>query len=129
MFTLAACAACHEITLNPDHVVALEVVNSAPTVAAGDTLRLSARALNASGQTVTTAVVTWTTVDTGVVAFQLDPSGLVTGTTPGTGRVEAVADNLRSDPITVTVIAPASSSSKLFLRAPVPLSRRERGQR
>jgi len=106
MLVLAPATACHEITLNPDRVVALEVVNSAPTVNAGDTLRLSARALNAGGQTVANATVSWTTVDTGVVAFQLDPSGLVTGQTPGTGRVEAIADALRSDPITVKVIAP-----------------------
>lgn len=108
MLCMAAVAACHEITLNPDHVVALEVANSAPMVAAGDTIRLSARALNAAGNPVAAAVVTWIVVDTGVVAFQLDPSGLVTALTQGMGRVEAVADSLRSDAITVTVIAPPS---------------------
>jgi hypothetical protein len=118
--------ACHDLTLNPGHVVEL-VANSTDTVAAGDTLRLVAKALNALGQPVTSATVTWALLDTGVVAIQLDASGLVTALVPGSARVQAAADNLRSDPIIVTVIAPASSSSKLLPSAPVPLSPKGEG--
>ena len=106
IISVTALAGCHEITLNPDHVVALEVANAEPTVPQGDTLRLVARALNAAGQPVTGAPVTWAVIDTGVVAFALDPSGLVTALAPGSGRVQAAVENLRSDPIKVTVTAP-----------------------
>ena len=108
--TLAAGLAlgCHNLTLSPDRVIALEIPNIAPKVNEGDTLRLVVRPLNAAGQPVTGAVVTWAVLDTGVVAIQLESSGLVRGLTAGTTRVQARADDLRSDPITVTVVKPTT---------------------
>ncbi|MBI4500010.1 MAG: Ig-like domain-containing protein [Gemmatimonadetes bacterium] len=123
IISLAAPSACHEITLNPDHVVALEIANTTPKVPQGDTLRLVARALNAAGQPVAGAQVTWAVLDTAVVAFQLDPSGLVTGISPGSGKVQAAADNLRTDPILVTVTQVPSPLS------PLPDGRGERVRR
>jgi uncharacterized protein YjdB len=123
---VVATLGCHDLTLNPDHVVTL-VAHSADTVAVGDTLRLAATALNALGQPVTSATITWALLDTGAVKIRLDASGLVTAVDTGAARVQAEADNLRSDPIIVTVIAPASSSSKHLPSAPVPLSPKGEG--
>ena len=103
MLALAATTACSDITLSPTHVIALEVNNTTPTVEQGDTVRLSARALNALGNPVPEAPITWAVLDTGTLVFQLDPSGLVHGMALGSGRVQASSDNLRSDPITVSV--------------------------
>jgi hypothetical protein len=79
----------------------------APSVRVGDTLRLVARPLNAAGQLVATAQVSWAILDTGVTAFRLDPSGLVSADAAGAAKVQARAaqgtDTLRSDPIIVTV--------------------------
>ena len=77
----------------------------------GDTIRLVATAINAAGNPVADAVVTWAIldVDSGQVGFTIDStSGLVQGVSEGGGRVQARVENLRSDPITVTVV-PADS--------------------
>src|SRR5438105_7536263 len=80
MLALAAATACSDITLSPTHVIALEVKNTTPSVEQGDTVRLSARALNALGNPVSDAPITWAVLDIGAASyFQLDPSGLVHG--------------------------------------------------
>jgi hypothetical protein len=107
---LAAAPACRAITLPADRVIALEVATTAPRVVVGDTLRLAARALNAAGKIVPEAQITWAVLDTGAIPFQLSASGLVTATSPGSGKVQASTGTLRSDPITVTVAAPAAPS-------------------
>src|ERR1051325_10700525 len=100
MLALAAATGCSDITLSTTHVIALEVNNTTPSVEQGDTVRLTARALNAFGDPVAEAPVTWAVVDTGTARyFQLDPSGLVHGLSLGSGKVQASTDNLRSDPI------------------------------
>src|SRR5262249_41359648 len=44
--------------------------------------------------------------DTGQVGFSIDSiTGLITGIHPGTGRVQARVEDIRTDPIQVTVIA------------------------
>jgi hypothetical protein len=100
---LASLGACHELTLSPDRVIAVEILTAAPRVSVGDTLRLVARPLNAAGQVVSTVPVAWAVIDTGTIPFQLDASGLVTATALGAAKVQAKAESLRSDPITVTV--------------------------
>jgi hypothetical protein len=121
---LAGLMACREITLSPDRVIALEVGDPAPRVEEGDTARLVARALNAAGRPVEGATVTWAVVDTGTIGFELEPSGLVRANTPGSAaRVQASSDNLRSDPITVTVTAiPDTSAATGPTRVVVPPS-------
>jgi hypothetical protein len=106
MLVLATVPGCRAITLSDDRVIALEIANTAPQVFVGDTLRLAARALNAAGNLVTEVEISWAVVDTGVVAFDLSRSGLVTARVQGTGRVQASTGTLRSDPITVTIKAP-----------------------
>ena len=114
---LAGCVAvsvpaCRDLTIAADRVIAIEVTTAAPKVAVGDTLRLSARALNGAGAVVPNAAVAWVATDT-AVGFSLNgTTGLVTGISAGSWHVQARVENLRSDPITVTVIAaPGSPSS------------------
>jgi hypothetical protein len=129
--TLAlALAACHELTLDPNHVVALEVLNSAPRVVAGDTLRMMARALNATGQPVSGAVITWASLDTATSPyFVIDPSGLITGIRIGADSIQARAADLRSGPITVNVVAAPSPSARAIVpRSSPERSEGERGQ-
>lgn len=90
-----------------NRVIALEIVGgTAHTIQVGDSLRLVARAVTAAGDTVPGAVIAWAVLDTGVVGFTLEPAtGLVIGTTAGKGRVQARHEELRSDPIRITVTA------------------------
>ena len=97
-------AACRDLSIPTDRVIAIEVSGTAPRVAVGDTVRLSARALNGAGAVVSGATVIWAPVDTGL-GFTLGSTGLVTAITVGAWRVRAEVETLRSDPITVTVIA------------------------
>jgi hypothetical protein len=112
MVALAGAAACHELVVSPERLIALEITTPSPRVAVGDTLRLVARPLNVAGEVISGITVSWVVLDTGTVGFQLDPSGLVRGVAAGSGRVQALAarsgdgagsDSLRSDAITITV--------------------------
>lgn len=90
-----------------DRVIALEIVGgTAHTIAVGDSLYLVARPVTAGGDTVPGAAIAWAVLDTGVVGFTLEPTGLVIGTAAGQGRVQASYEELRSDPIRITVTAP-----------------------
>jgi Big-like domain-containing protein len=87
-------------------VVALEIEVPLPaTVEVGDGLQLAATALDADGNTVD-APVTWRAADPTV---SVSDAGLVTGVSPGTGRVQAVTGSLSSALVTVTVIARADT--------------------
>lgn len=81
---------------------------AAPTVAEGDTLTLTAVALDAGGEPLPDVPVIWHVIelDTVEVGFTLDSlTGLVTGVFPGGWRVRAEADGLRTSLLTVTVVA------------------------
>jgi hypothetical protein len=100
-------AACRGLTVDPGRVVALELPAPPASLAVGDTVRLAARALNALGAEISDADIDWIVVDTGAVGFTLDgDTGLVTGIAPGTGRVAAQHESLRSDPLRITVTEP-----------------------
>lgn len=88
-------------------VVALEVTAPSPlTIEVHETLQLSARALNKDGDSVAANIV-WSVGDT---TLTVDPStGVLTGVTPGTGRVQASVGSLRSGVLTFNVIAPADT--------------------
>lgn len=88
-------------------VVAIEVAVPGPdTVEVGETIQLSARPLDKNGDSVTTPL-TWVAADPTVT---LDASsGLLTGVTPGTARVQAAVGGLASELITFAVVAPADS--------------------
>ena len=73
---------------------------------------LSARAIDAVGDTVSDAQVVWQlmSIDSGEVAFVLDSlTGLVSARAPGSGTVRARVENLQSANITIEV-SPAPDS-------------------
>ncbi len=116
-----AATACEQITGDFDRVIAMELDVSTRTVEMGDTVRLTARALSASGDVVAEAVIVWAILDTGQIGFTLDSTGLVTGIEPGTGQVQARFENLRSDPITIVVTpVPDSVEAAGAIRLVVP---------
>jgi hypothetical protein len=88
-------------------VVALEVSAPATTdLEVGESLQLTARALDRDGNTVNTAI-NWRGVDT---TASIDPtSGVVTALFPGSGRVQATVGSLASALITLTIRAPADT--------------------
>lgn len=107
---------CTDFTGDSDRAVAIQISTGQPTtLEEGDTLSLQAQALNASGDFITDAPIVWTTldVDTGQIGITLDSTtGLVRGEFPSQVRVRASIDNLRSEPLTVTV-TPAPDSIAL----------------
>ena len=101
-----ALSGCSDITGGENGVVALEVVRPEPaTLEVGETLQMTARALDASGEEVA-ATIEWRTVDT---TLAVDAAGLVTGLFAGAGRVQALEGSLVSQPITLTVLAGVDS--------------------
>jgi hypothetical protein len=103
----AAVVGCSNITDVGNGVVALEVrVPARLELEVGDTVQLSARALDRNGDSVA-AEIAWASPDTtvGVVAS----TGQVTGRTPGTGRVQATQGTLVSDFLSFPVLARADS--------------------
>src|SRR5262249_285290 len=88
-------------------VVALEVTEpTPPTIEVNESLQLSARALNKDGDSVAANIV-WSAADP---TLSVGPStGILTGVSPGTGRVQANVGSLRSALLTFNVIAPADT--------------------
>jgi hypothetical protein len=101
-------AGCSNLTEGNGGVVSLEVRRPEPaTVEVGDTIQLSAVALDRNGDTVDAAIV-WRTADTTVAVDSV--TGRVTGLVAGqTGRVQAAETSLVSQPITLTVIGAADT--------------------
>jgi hypothetical protein len=124
----AACLlaiSCSDLNDAGGGVVALEVtVPSPPIVEVNETLQLSARALNKDGDSVAASIV-WSAGDPTIT---VDPSsGVLTGVSPGTGRVQASVGTLTSGLFTFSVIAPADTiiiaGDSVFTVAPdVPAS-------
>ncbi len=100
-------AGCSNINEVSGGVVALEVtVPSPPTIEVNESLQLTARALNKDGDSVAAAIV-WSVGDT---TLNVDAStGVLTGVSPGSGRVQASVGTLTSGVFTFTVLAPADT--------------------
>ena len=105
-------AGCKLLLGDPDRIIALEIVGpTSYTVSAGDTLHLRARARAANGDTVVGALIQWAVLDTGTVRIALDPAiGIIVPESVGTWRVQASVEDIRSDPIEITV-QPAAAAS------------------
>ena len=87
-------------------VVSLQIEVPVPaTVEVGDALQLKAKALDADGKPVD-AAISWRAADK---TLTVSPTGLVTGVSVGTGRVQARNGSLGSDLVTITVIARADT--------------------
>lgn len=114
---------CGVVSPDFDRIVAMQIESRDRSIVVGETLQLVARAVNAAGDVVDSVVVGWqiVDVDSGQIGFTLDTAtGIVTGTHPGAGRVQAYLAALRSNPITITVVQDSS-----FL-VPQPIARRRR---
>jgi hypothetical protein len=98
---------CSDITAGAGGVVELEITAPAnTTLETGETLQLSARALDKNGNPVSVPI-TWLAAD---ATLTVDPTtGVVSGVSPGTGRVQAYAGTLPSPFLTFNVIARADT--------------------
>ncbi len=115
---------CSDLTEGAGGVVALEITRpEILTLETGETLALTARALDKDGNEVS-APIEWRAPDP---TLTVDPvTGVVTGVAPGTGRVQAVSGLLTSGLVQFTVIARADTlivTDSVFTVAPgVPTS-------
>jgi uncharacterized protein YjdB len=105
LITSAITFGCSNLTEGAGGVVEVEIRQPAITqVAVGDTLRLSARALDRDGNPVDVPI-TWLTSD---ATLTVDDQGLVTGVAPGPGEVQAIAGSLASARVSLTVVVAAA---------------------
>jgi hypothetical protein len=105
---LGAAAACRALSPDFNAIIAIEVtLPDSGRVEVGDTLRPRARALDGRGDS-TAADFVWTALDTTIDVVD-SSTGATVGVSAGTGRLQARVGNLRSNPVTVTVLAPLDS--------------------
>jgi hypothetical protein len=113
-------AGCSDLTEGAGGVVGLEINDPPKTeLEVGETMALTARALDKDGNTIP-AAVTWRAAD---ATLTVDPvTGVITGVSPGTGRVQAFADLLGSSVLTFNVLARADTlivTDSVFTVAPL----------
>jgi hypothetical protein len=83
------------------------VGSAPPLLEIGDTIQLSARALNQAGDSIA-ATFAWRTPDTGLV-FVEAATGRISGKQLGNGRVQVTSDGLVSDLVAFSVVPAAES--------------------
>jgi hypothetical protein len=106
LLPLLAVAACSNLEEGQGGVVALEIQRpTSTTLEVGEQVQLSARALDADGETVD-ATIDWRASGT---ALTIDATGLVTAVTAGTAQVQAAVGALASEQVTFTVSARADT--------------------
>ena len=105
---LAVAAACGKLGPDFNQLVAIEV--AAPdSVEELDTLRPQGRALDGRGDAVSANIV-WATVDVAAVLEVVDSTtGVTAAEQPGTGHLQARAGALRSNLLTIRVLAAADT--------------------
>lgn len=100
-------SACSSLDEGEAGVVALELRIPFPQIIeVNEALQLGAVPLDADGDSVA-ATVTWRTPDNTISVGEA--TGIVTGVSPGTGRVQATAGSLSSEFVSFTVLAPADT--------------------
>jgi len=114
---VALLAACKTVTGDFSPVVAIVYSGPLrPSVEEGDTLTLTAVAVDAGGNVLADVPVIWRRIalDTATVTFTVDSlTGLLTGVAMGAGRVQGDADGLRTDTLRVTVVGVPDSIAAL----------------
>jgi hypothetical protein len=97
---------CSDLVEGAGGVVAIEVTAPIPnTLETGETLQLSAQALDKDGNPVGVPI-SWFAADP---TLTVDANGAVTGVSPGPGRVQASSGSLPSPFVTLNVIARADT--------------------
>ncbi len=109
MVTATAGSASGSAAVTVDQVLAAVVVEPATDtlLAFGDTLRLSAEAVDANGHAVASAEIAWASGDTLVAV--VDQQGLVTGVSPGEAEVTASSAEVTGQ-AHLAVLAPAPTT-------------------
>jgi hypothetical protein len=104
LLALTASFACSQLGTDLDQAVAVEVVfPDSGRIDVNDTLRPHARALNGRGDSVAATIV-WASLDTGIVRVVDSTTGVTFAKAVGTGRLQARAGTLRSNPQNVFVL-------------------------
>lgn len=99
---------CSDLTEGAGGVVQLEIrVPASTTVEVGETLQLTAEALDRDGNPVAVPI-SWRTSD---ATLTVDDAGLVAGLAAGPGQVQAFAGSLASERISIAVITRADTLS------------------
>lgn len=109
----AVLCGCGKLPTGDDGAAFLEVTPPATlTLPVGGTLQFTGRALDESGAPLPDVVVHWRTPDGTITVGET--SGLVTGVSAGTGKVQAflTGDTFVSDFTTVTVTAAAGAAGR-----------------
>jgi hypothetical protein len=115
---------CSNLTEGPGGVVELEIRSpDTSEVEVGETLQLTARALDSDGNPLDVPI-TWLSSDP---ALTVDNTGLVTGVAPGTAQIQASVGSLTSAQFSLTAIARADtlvivSDSVIIVPAGAPAS-------
>jgi hypothetical protein len=115
---------CSNLIEGPGGVVELEIRSpDTSEVEVGETLQLTARALNSDGNPLDVPI-TWLSSDP---ALTVDNTGLVTGVAPGTAQIQASVGSLTSAQFPMTAIARADtlvivSDSVIIVPAGAPAS-------
>jgi hypothetical protein len=103
VLAFAAAVACGQLGTDLDQIVALDVLlPDSGRIEVTDTLRPRARALNGRGDSVLTPIY-WTALDT-ILAVVDSATGVTDTRAVGTGRLQARAGRLRSNPQNVFVL-------------------------
>ncbi len=119
LVTLACAAGCSSLEEGAGGVVGLEIrTPELLTIEVGEALPLTAVALDKDGNAIQ-AEITWRAPDPALI---VDPAtGVITGISPGPGRVQAFAGLLASELVQFTVIARADTlivTDSVFTVAP-----------
>jgi hypothetical protein len=101
---LGACSGLEEGDAIPIELRVVSPTNS--NIEVGEQVQLSAQAFNSNGEAVQ-ATVTWRSADPTVTVEE--STGLVTGVSPGPGRVQASSGSLSSDFVSFNVLARADT--------------------
>lgn len=92
-------------------------VEGARTVRVGQTIVLAAQVLDASGNEVLGAAVTWTLLD-GSSTASVTANGVVTGLAPGTARVQAASGGAAAE-VDITVVPAADTAAGPTVSVPI----------
>lgn len=103
---VATAVGCSNLTDAGDGIAALQVRLPDPsTIEVGQAIQLTAQVLDKDGATISVPVA-WRTPDSATLSV-VPETGVVTGVSPGSGRVQATAGTFVSEFVTITVVPPA----------------------
>lgn len=109
-----ALTSCGKDSTGPLPVASVQVSAPSTTVIVGETLQLSAKALDASGSVMPDRLISWTSSDT--TRATVTQGGLVTSRAKGSVRITATSEarsafvdlNIAPVPVTITAISPST---------------------